>query len=160
MYKTGDYVVYKRDVCIVKEIKDKYFNNVDYYVLDPISDLSLRINVPVNSNLLRNLISLDDVNSLIMNIPNIGIIDIDERMFESSYKELLKTERHEDLIKIIKTTYLRNKNRLDNNKKISDKDDTYFKLAEKFLYTELSVVLNKSFEDTKDYVISEVEKLV
>ncbi len=160
MYKTGDYVVYKRDVCIVKEIKEKYYNDIDYYVLNPISDLSLIINVPINSNLLRDLLTLEDVNRLIKNIPNVETIDIDERMLESSYKNLLKTEKHEDLIRIIKTTYLRNKNRLDSNKKISEKDDTYFKLAEKFLYTELGVILNKSFEETKNYVISEVEKLV
>lgn len=160
MYKVGDYVIYKRDVCIVKEIKEKYYNDIDYYVLNPISDLSLKINVPINSNLLRDLLTLEDINKLIKNIPSIEIIDIDERMLESTYKDLLKTEKHEDLIKIIKTTYLRNKNRVESNKKISEKDDTYFKLAEKFLYNEFSVVLNKSFEETKNYVISEVEKLV
>ena len=36
---------------------------------------------------------------------------------------------HEDLIKIIKTTYLRNKERLDNNKKTTDKDNYYFNQA-------------------------------
>ena len=50
MYKVGDYIVYKRDVCKVKEIKEKYYNNTDYYVLNPISDLSLKINVPVNND--------------------------------------------------------------------------------------------------------------
>lgn len=161
MYKIGDYLVYKRDVCKVKEIKEKYYNDIDYYVLNPISDLSLKINVPVNNEtLLRNLISKEEVNRLIKNIPNIETISIDDRMIESTYRDLLKTEKHEDLIKIIKTSYLRNKDRTDNNKKISEKDDNYFKLAEKFLYTEFSIVLNKTYEDTKSYVISEVEKLV
>lgn len=161
MYKIGDYLVYKRDVCKVKEIKEKYYNDIDYYVLNPISDLSLKINVPVNNEtLLRNLISKEEVNRLIKNIPNIKTISIDDRMIESTYRDLLKTEKHEDLIKIIKTSYLRNKDRTDNNKKISEKDDNYFKLAEKFLYTEFSIVLNKTYEDTKSYVISEVEKLV
>ena len=96
---------------------------------------------------------------IINSIPNIDIIDEDDRILEVIYKDLLKSEKHEDLIKIIKTTYLRNKTRVDSDKKISEKDDTYFKLAEKLLYTEFSVVLNKSFEDTKNYVISEVEKL-
>lgn len=160
MYKINDCIVYKRDVCKIEEIKEKYNNDTDYYVLTPIADSSLKINVPVDSNLIRDLISVDDINKLIKNIPNIETIDVDERMLETSYKNLLKTEKHEDLIKIIKTTYLRNKNRIDSNKKISEKDSNYFKLAEKFLYTELSVVLNKSFEDTKNYVINEVEKLV
>lgn len=161
MYKVGDYIVYKRDVCKVKEIKEKYYNNTDYYVLNPISDDSLRINVPVdNDKLLRSLITEEEVKLIIKNIPNIDIIDEDDKMLETIYKDLLKSENHEDLIKIIKTTYLRNKDRVDNNKKISEKDNTYFNLAERYLYTEFSVVLNKSFDDTRDYVISEVEKLI
>ena len=161
MYKVGDYIVYKRDVCRINEIKEKYYNDTDYYVLTPISDDSLKINVPVdNDKLLRSLITVDEVNSIIKNIPNIDVIDEDDRLLETIYKDLLKSEKHEDLIKIIKTTYLRNKDRANNNKKISEKDDTYFKLAERYLYTEFSVVLNKSFNEAKDYVISEVEKLV
>lgn len=161
LYKVGDYIVYKRDVCKVKEIKEKYYNNTDYYVLNPISDDSLRINVPVdNDKLLRSLITEEEVKLIIKNIPNIDIIDEDDKMLETIYKDLLKSENHEDLIKIIKTTYLRNKDRVDNNKKISEKDNTYFNLAERYLYTEFSVVLNKSFDDTRDYVISEVEKLI
>lgn len=161
MYKVGDYIVYKRDVCKVKEIKEKYYNNTDYYVLNPICDDSLKINVPVdNDKLLRSLITEEEVKLIIKNIPNIDIIDEDDRMLETIYKDLLKSENHEDLIKIIKTTYLRNKDRVDNNKKISEKDNTYFNLAERYLYTEFSVVLNKSFDDTRDYVISEVEKLI
>lgn len=160
MYKVNDYIIYKRDVCKIQEIKENYHNNTDYYVLNPITDSSLKINVPVDSNLIRDLISIENINKLIKKIPSIETIDVDDRMLETSYKNLLKTEKHEDLITIIKTTYLRNKNRIDSNKKISEKDNTYFKLAEKFLYTEFSVVLNKSFEDTKNYVISEVEKLI
>ena len=33
MFKTGDYVVYKRDVCVIKEIKKNYFHNQDYFCL-------------------------------------------------------------------------------------------------------------------------------
>ena len=34
----------------------------------------------------------------------------------------------------------------------------YFKMAEKLLYTEFSLALNMSYEDTKDYVVSKVIK--
>ena len=91
MYKVGDYIVYKRDVCKVKEIKEKYYNNTDYYVLNPISDLSLKINVPVNNDkLLRPLITEEEVHVIINNIPNIDIIDEDDRILEVIYKDLLK----------------------------------------------------------------------
>ena len=63
------------------------------------------------------------------------------------------------MIKIIKTTYLRNKERLDNNKKISDIDDKYFNMAEKYLYKEFAIVLNMTYEDTKNYVIKMVDSI-
>ena len=46
-----------------------------------------------------------------------------------------------------------------NNKKIGEKDNNYFNLAERYLYTEFSIVLNKNFEDTKDYVIEKVMEI-
>ena len=45
------------------------------------------------------------------------------------FTQLLNTDNHENLVKIIKTTYLRNENRINNKKKISDKDDKYFNLG-------------------------------
>lgn len=81
-------------------------------------------------------------------------------MIEAEYKNLLSSGSHEDLIKIIKTTYLRNKKRLDNKKKIGDKDNYYFKKAERYLYNEFSISLNMSFENTKDYITEQVASLV
>ena len=72
----------------------------------------------------------------------------------------MQSGTHKDLIKIIKTTYLRNKERLDNNKKTTDKDTYYFNQAENYLYNEFSVVLNLSCEETKEYIINEVNKLL
>lgn len=161
MFNINDYVVYKKEVCRVKEIKENGLDNSFYYVLVPITDESLKIEVPTANRLgyLRNLISKEEIDDIIKNIPNIRIIEENDRLIENEYKELLKKGTFEDLITIIKTTYLRNKAREDSKKKISDKDNTYFNLAEKYLYTEFSIVLNKSYEDTKKYVEDEVRKL-
>ena len=159
MYKSGEFVVYKRDVCKIEDIKN--VRNQDYYVLIPMSDKSLKINVPVENKfgLLRNLIKKEELEKLIEMIPNINAIECNDKMIENEYRTLMNSGKHEDLISIIKTTYLRNKERLDNNKKIGDKDNSYFELAEKYLYNEFSIVLNMSYEDTKKYVIDKVSKL-
>lgn len=92
-------------------------------------------------------------------IPNISpLTDINEKNVETQYKELLNTDNHENLVKIIKTTYLRNENRINNKKKISDKDDKYFNLAEKYLYNELSISLNETIENIKEYIFKIVNK--
>jgi DNA-3-methyladenine glycosylase I len=79
---------------------------------------------------------------------------------DDKIKELLNNDNIENLIKIIKTAYLRNQNRLDSNKKISEKDSYYFKRAEELLYYEIGTVLNMNFDDTKKYIINKVEELV
>lgn len=159
MFKKGDLLVYKKNVCVVEEVKIKYLRDTDYYVLNPITDKSLKIQVPTTSNAIRSLITKERVEEIIKSIPKIKVIKTDSKSLENDYKQLMQSGTHEDLIKIIKTTYLRNKERLDNNKKTTDKDNYYFNQAELYLYNEFSVVLNLSYEETKEYIINEVNKL-
>ena len=159
MFKLNEYVVYKKDVCIVKEIKKNYFHNKDYYILEPINDKSLKINIPTDNKDLRNLITKEELTKIINKIPKVNIITTNDKLIEMEYKELLKSNNLLDLVKIIKTSYLRNKKRLDNNKKVGEKDQNYFELAEKYLYTEFSIVLNLTYNDTKKYIIDEIAKL-
>ena len=159
MYKINDFIIYKREVCKILDVLPNYFKDKDYYLLSPLSDDTLTIKVPVNNKEIRSLISKKEVEKIIKEIPNIDIVNSDTKQLESIYKELLASNLHEDLIKIIKTTYLRNKERLDNNKKTTDKDNYYFNLAENYLYQEFSIVLNLSYDETKQYVIDKVAKL-
>ena len=159
MFNIEEYVVYKHDVCKIKKIK-KGRNDKDYYVLIPISDDTLKIDIPVDlaNKSIKKLISKEYALELINKMKEIDIIDIDSKLLENEYKKLLSDETHESLIKIIKTTYLRNKERIDTKRKISDKDEYYFNLAEKYLYNELSIVLNKTYNENKQFIINEVEK--
>jgi len=158
MFKLGDYVVYKKDVCKIKEIKN--IKNISYYVLNPIDDQTLSITIPLNNNSLRKIISKEESLNLINSIPNIDIIKIQDKLIENEYKNLLNSGKLEDLIKIIKTTYLRNEDRINNHKKIGKKDDNYFKKAEKLLYNEISISLGLSYDETKKYIKESVEKLI
>lgn len=158
MYKVNDYVVYKRDVCLIKEVKNIY--NQDYLVLNSTTDKSLNItvNIEKNINTLRNIISKDELKKLIKKIPDIELLDIDSKKLENEYKLLLQDNTLESLIKIIKTTYLRNQIRIDNHKRLTDADQYYFELAEKYLYNEVSYCLNIPFEEAKKYILKELSK--
>ena len=158
MYKENDYLVYKKDVCKVREVRKNKMNGKDYYILIPINDESLIIEAPADNRMgfIRDVISKEDAENLIKKIPKIESLEnIDDK-----YKELLYNGNLEDLIKIIKTTYLRNEERINNKKKISDKDSNYFNKAEQYLYNELSISLGMSFEDTKNYIINKVNELI
>ena len=105
---------------------------------------------------IRPLVSKEEINKIISKIPMIPIIECNTKNIENEYKALLANNDHESLIKIIKTTYLRNKERIDNNKKIGDKDNEYFKKAEKYLYNEFGVVLNMNFDEVKKYIVDKI----
>ena len=147
------------NVCKIKDIKVNNFTKKKCYVLVPVNDESLTINVPIDEDkLIRNLLTKKEIDELIKKIPTIEVLDLDDKNIEIKYRELLRSDNPEDLVKIIKTTYLRNKKREENKRSKGQKDEEYFELAEKYFYTELSVVLNLSCEDTKNYVINEVLK--
>ena len=156
MFKVNDYIVYKRDVCQICDMK--IINNKEYYVMHPIDDITLTINVPIDNSCLRKVLSKDAASDLIKSISSISIIETMDRMIENQYKILLQSGKLEDLISIIKTSYLRNDERRKNGKKIGEIDDSYFKLAEKILYNELSISLDMSYDETKNYVIETVRK--
>ena len=158
MFKVNDYLVYGKDVCLVKEIK--IIKEMDYYSLVPINDTSLKITVPVNSDKIRNLISKDEVNEIINDMSSIEVIDTEEKFLESEYKRLLTNGTPLDLIKLIKTIYLRNKERVQNKKRIMDKDKDYIDKAEELLYNEFSIVLDLSFEDTREFINNKFDKLI
>ena len=156
MYKIGDYVIYLKDVCKIFDIKEKYMNDTDYYILVPINDESLKLSVPVTNETLKNLPSLNEVNAMLDNICNISVLTEENKQLEDEYKKLISSGSYEDLIKVMKTAYLRNKKRLDNKRSISSKDKNYMEMAEKHLIPELAIVLDMSIDETEQYVINKL----
>ncbi len=147
-----DYIVYRKETCKIIEKED------GYYRLVPVNDTSIKYKVPIDSNFLKKVITKEEIDRLLLEIPEINTIDLGEKQIEQEYKELMKSGTHEDLVKIIKTSYLRNQIRILNNKRISEIDDEYFRRAEKYLYEEIGIVLNLSFENTKEYIINKLKK--
>ena len=158
MFQINDYVLYQEQVCQIKEQKKNEFTGLDCYILVPLTDASLRLNVPVDNPNIKTLMSEEEIKQLIHLIPRVPVIDVDDKMLENEYKKLYHSGNKEDLIRIIKTTYMRNQERLSNNKKVSEKDNRYFLMAENLLYEEIAAVLHISSQEAKEYVLSHVEK--
>lgn len=157
MRNVGEYVVNRKQVCKITGIKK--INDNEFYELNVIDDDSLKLVVPVNSIYLRDLISKEEMMNLFKKMPLIETVSNNDKLIENEYKKLLNEGTYEDLVKVIKTAYLRNLKRKQDNKKISDIDNEYFLQAEKYLYNELSVVLQMNFEDTKNYVVKMINDI-
>lgn len=159
MFNKNDMVIYKGDVCKIIDIKNNSFSNKMCYMLVPLYDESLTISVPVeNENgYLKNILSKKEVLDLIRKIPKIKVLDVDSKLIENEYKNLFRSGNHEDLIKIIKTTYLRNKKRIECKRSIGEKDKEYFDKAERKLYGEFSIVLGMSVDDVRKFIVKTVQ---
>ncbi len=157
MFKIGQYLVYKKDVCILKDIKEK--EGITYYQLVPTNDETLKIEIKADTEGLREVISKKDIDNLINSIPSIDVLDCSDRLIELEYRNLISNGDKESLIKVIKTAYLRNKERLDHKKKLCEKDVNYLEKAENLLYNEFSVVLNLTIDEIRKYIMNIVEAL-
>lgn len=160
MFKVGDNLIYNKIVCKVVEIRNDKENSREYYLLVPISNDSLKIEIPVTNlwHNIRPLISKKEVNDIIASIPSMELISSDNRSIEKDYKLLLNSGKPEDLIKIIKTNYFKNKEKTDINKHAVIKESNFCSVAEKYLYEEFSVVLGKTYDETRDIILEELSK--
>lgn len=155
--------MYKREVCRIVGKEKSTFSGEKCYILVPYNseDGSIRMQVPIANKAghIRDLITKDEIQELIQETPNIETLENKSANMKSQYANLLKTDNIADLVCIIKTSYLRNKARLDAHKKAASVDDEYLQKAEKYLFDELSVVLGMSFDEAKEYFNDEVNKI-
>ncbi|MBR2829924.1 MAG: hypothetical protein IKE68_05195 [Solobacterium sp.] len=62
-------------------------------------------------------------------------------------------------MRIIKTSYLRNKERLESHKKLASIDGEYMRKAEQYLFEEFAVALETTFDQAKDYFVKQLDKI-
>ncbi len=162
-YKPGDVVVYRREVCRVTKIAKSDFTKEKCYILEPYrgNDQSVRMQVPIanKGGHLRDLSTKEDIDALIRNVPDIEMLENKPANMKSQYAALMNGDALEDLIRIIKTSYMRNQQRLSNHKKLASIDDEYLQKAERYLYEEIGVALGMDFDESKAYFESEVRKV-
>lgn len=162
MYKVNDVVVYRRNVCKVTGTVKNDMTGELCYVLVPYEnqDGNVRMQVPVSNKggHLRDLVTKQGIKELCKKAPSIEMLVSKPANMKSQYANAMKGDSLEDLVSIIKTSYQRNMERRMNHKKLASVDEEYLEKAEKYLYTELSVVLDMPYEKTKEYFEKEVEK--
>lgn len=166
MYEIGDYLVKSVDgVCKVEDILHLNISGVDknrlYYLLLPIDNTNEKIYIPTDmiNSTIRKVMTEEEVWNLINRIQDIEEIWVDnERIREHIYREAVRSCKPEDLIGIIKMTYLRKKKRLEQGRKNTVVDERYFKIAENNLYSELGFVLNKDKNEVCKLITDSINK--
>ena len=161
MYTSGDYVVCGNNgICQIQDITTLNISGVDktrkYYLLKPVFSSGSTVYTPVDTaeNTLRRAMNKEEASAFIASIPNAALIPLaDEKTLERTYKEYIRQNSSEGWLKLIKTIYLRKEKRLSDGHKVTAVDSRYFKLAEDFLYGELSVALGMSKDEVREHII-------
>lgn len=82
-----------------------------------------------------------------------------DKQRELQFKDILQKLDCYELVKMIKTLYLKNEKRMAEGKKATGMDQRYFKLAERTLHEELAVVLEMPQDEIGHYIIEQVEHI-
>ena len=163
MFQVGEYIVCDHNgVCQVLAITEmpELKKDVLYYQLEPVYSRGSRIFVPVDSNklVMRRVFTEEEVETLLKEIPSIETIWIsNEKKREEQYREVARKYDCREWVKIIKTIYLRKRNRRMEGKKITYIDEKYMKLAEENLYGEISIPLKISPDRVERFIRNRIE---
>ena len=160
MFGIGDYVICgNKGVCEVENITTLNISGVDrereYYILKPLYMNGSTVYVPVDSpkESMRKVLKREEAEELIRAIPEIPLLVItNDKLSEQTYKDCIRTNDCEDLVKIIKTIYTRKQKRMKAGRKVTAVDAKYFHMAEENLYGELAVSLNIRRQDVESYI--------
>lgn len=168
MFHIGEMVIYgSNGVCRVENVGpiDSAMDSQreEYYTLSPLNNKESKIFTPVDNPrvIMRPTISKEEAQKLISEIKDVeSLWIVDERKRENEYKEALRKCDCRECVRIIKTIYDRKKERIADGKKVTAVDEKYYNIAENNLYGELAISLGMGIEEAKEYVVSEVQKMV
>ncbi|MCI8661746.1 MAG: CarD family transcriptional regulator [Hungatella sp.] len=166
MFGKGEYIVYgTTGVCQVKDITsmsmDERQQEKLYYILEPMGVRGSRIMTPVegNKSIMRPVLSRDEAYHLIDGIQDVDELWItDDKQREMKYKEALKTCDCRQWIGMIKTLYVRKKDRMSRGKRLTEVDERYFRKAKENLYRELSIPLEIPAEEVEKFIAERMDR--
>jgi CarD family transcriptional regulator len=164
VFAKGEYVVCgNKGVCLVEDITTLNISGVDkareYYILKPLYVSGSTVYVPVDAaeESVRRVLSKSEAEELIREIPRIPLITIaNDKMLEQEYRVCMKSNRCQELVKVIKTIYTRKQKRTEAGRKVTAVDAKYFRLAEDSLYGELAVALEIPKKEVESFISGEI----
>ena len=160
MYNVNDAVVYSSyGVCVISAIEERDFSgeSVEYYVLRPVSDNKNTFYVPTSNEDLKNrmhsVCSRSEVEELISVMPDEDFIWIDnDFQRKEEYRRIIESGNRHQLIKLIKTLYIRKQKLLEQHKKLHSADERFLNDAENMLYDEFAYALGIERDAVLPYI--------
>lgn len=164
MFNVGDTVLYGSDgVCRIAEICQKEISGfvAEYYLLRPIYRENSSIFVPLkNENLLskmKHILSADEILDIINSVVDGEIEWIeDEAERKLYYKRLIANGNRREMLYVIKSLYLKQKERIRMGRKLHITDEIFLRDAERLIYDEFALVLNIKPDEVLPFIMERV----
>lgn len=168
MYQKGEYVIYGNSgICRIEEIGipanyPRVTAGKQYYTLLPVFGSGM-IYAPIDTRVfMRNIMTRQEAEALIEQIPEIkeeAFAGQDVRALSEKYKECLDTHQCEDLVRLMKTIYKKEKSMAESGKKLAKTEQDYGRMAKELLHQEFSMALGIPCEEVEAYILKRVKKL-
>lgn len=160
MFQPGEYIVYgckgiHKIIEITKLDFDGINNDKPYYMMQPCKKPEALVYAPVGTLKvnMRPIMSKDEAHDFIDHFTDIEVLNIrSNKHREEAFKECIKSCDPEELMRVIKTIYLRRDRREKQGKKLTLTDIHYLKQAENILFVELALTLDKDEDDLPEYI--------
>ena len=157
MYQKGDYVVYgTKGVCLVEDVmaidwgSDCISSEKLCYKLSPRFVKGSTIYAPVENEktVIRSVMSGEEAQALLNRAGGLETLWIkDEKEREMSYRRALLSGSSTEWSRIIKTLYLRKRERQKSGKHMTCIDERYLHIAESILFGEMSLPLHLTVKE-------------
>ena len=160
MYSIGDMVMYGSfGICKVTAIekRDLTGEEQEYYILKHINSEKNVFYVPTNNDKalskMHRIYSKAEVDELISHMNSEGLIWIDNDIKrKEEYSRIIKDADKHEIIRLIKTLYLRRKQLAESGKKLRSTDENYLSLAENMLFEEFAYALDIDKSEVVEYI--------
>ncbi len=162
MFNVGDLIVYGGvGICRVEGVgklahpipgQDK---NRLYYTMRPLREGGV-VYTPVDTTVfMRPVMNRVEAEKLIDSLPQVEELELDSadyRQLAENYRAVLHTYRTEDLLRLLKTVWLRQRRCKEQKKMLGKVDRQFQQTAERFLYEELACALEIAPDQVEAYI--------
>ncbi|MFJ8063620.1 CarD family transcriptional regulator [Psychrobacillus sp. NPDC096426] len=153
MFKVGDTIIYSaHGLCEVDDICEKTYgdNTKTYYVLHPLQNSKLIINIPVDSHqvIMQKVMEREEAEEILQSFLQPGIEWIENvRQRTKQYNSLVNTGDRKKIAKVANTLMRKKREAISNKKKLYDYDRVLLANIQNIMFQELAVSLDTSYEE-------------
>ncbi|NBK96639.1 MAG: hypothetical protein EOM50_01235 [Erysipelotrichia bacterium] len=165
MYKVGDFIKHNRyGVCQIDELMKRKMSNGEkrqYYVMHTLKGVSTKISTPVDSADLCAITSVEDIDKLFLELPNLpNIWENDNHKRADKFHQILVEGDVFALATMIKSIYEKREEKRKDNKLLQSNDAKLLYQAETKLNDELAFRLKMEPSEVSPFIAKFLEESI